>query len=98
MLEETGKAQRLFLRDHLARFLPSFVRKLRRAGGGDFYAALGELSLRFVSQESARLNVTLGAVNLALRPADDDRVPMACGSGAECVAMPGACDPTDDPV
>jgi len=30
---------------------------------------------------------------LPLRPADDARVPMACGSGAECATMPGACVP-----
>jgi DMSO reductase family type II enzyme chaperone len=96
MLEETRKAQRLFLKDHLARFLPSFVHKLCRTAGGDFYSALGELCLRFVSAESARLNVTMGGLNLGLRPADDDQVPMACGSGTECAAMPGTCAPNDD--
>ena len=30
---------------------------------------------------------------MRLRPADDDRVPMACGDGADCAAMPGACAP-----
>jgi len=33
---------------------------------------------------------------MVLRPADDDRVPMACGSGTECAAMPGACTPEGD--
>jgi DMSO reductase family type II enzyme chaperone len=95
MLDETRKAQRLFLKDHLARFLPTFVQKLSRADRSDFYSGLAELCLRFVTQDSARLNVALGGANLALRPAEDDQVPMACGSGAECTAMPGAGDPED---
>lgn len=96
MLEETRKAQRLFLKDHLARFLPAFVHKLSRADRSDFYSALAELCLQFVTQESARLNVTFGGLNLALRPAEDDQVPMACGTGTECIAMPGACASQND--
>jgi DMSO reductase family type II enzyme chaperone len=93
MLDETRKAQRLFLKDHLARFLPTFVQKLSRADRSDFYSGLAEWCLRFVTQDSARLNVALGAANLTLRPAEDDQVPMACGSGTECTAMPGVGDP-----
>lgn len=93
MLEETVKAEKLFLRDHLGRFLPAFVRELSRDDAAGFYAKLADLCLRVVSLETDRLAVHLGAVNLPLRPADDDRVPMACGSGAECGAMPGACVP-----
>jgi DMSO reductase family type II enzyme chaperone len=105
MLEETRKAERLFLRDHLARFLPAFANKLMRVanphpiplplgegeGEGDphrFFRALAELGLRFIVLECARFGVRLGPENLTLRPADDERVPMACGSG-ECPAMPG---------
>jgi len=93
MLEETIKAKKLFLRDHLGRFLPTFVRQLSREEAAGFYAKLADLCLRVVSLEADRFAVHLGAVNLPLRPADDDRVPMACGSGAECGAMPGACVP-----
>jgi len=38
-------------------------------------------------------DVPRGAATLGLRPADDDRIPMACGSGAECAVLPGACTP-----
>jgi len=93
MLEETRKAQRLFLKDHLGRFLPTFAKKLSREDRSGFYSTLADLCLRFVTQESAQFSVNLGAMNLPLRPADDDRVPMACGSGTECTAMPGACVP-----
>lgn len=95
MLNEVEKAQRLFLRDHLGRFLPAFASKLTRYKNAGFYELLGEVCLRFVAAECARLQVPLGAANLGLRPADDDRVPMACGNGAECGAIPGACNPEE---
>jgi TorA maturation chaperone TorD len=95
MLAETEKAEKLFLRDHLGRFLPTFASKLRRHEDSGFYGLLGELCRRFVSAECARLHVPSGAANLGLRPADDDRVPMACGSGTDCGAMPGACVPEE---
>jgi DMSO reductase family type II enzyme chaperone len=93
MLEDTLKAQKLFLRDHLGRFLPAFTQQVGREHPAGFYAKLADLSLRFVSHESNRFGVRLGPANLPLRPADDDRVPMACGDGADCAAMPGACAP-----
>jgi DMSO reductase family type II enzyme chaperone len=93
MLAETRKAEKLFLRDHLARFFPTFAAKLNGQDPSGFYATLAELGLRWVMAECARLQVSCGAVSLGLRPADDNRVPMACGSGVECAAMPGACVP-----
>lgn len=93
MLAETRKAQKLFLRDHLGRFLPTFVTQLTREDPSGFYGTLAELCLRFVTAECVRLQVNLGAANLGLRPADDSRVPIACSSGTECAAMPGACAP-----
>jgi TorA maturation chaperone TorD len=90
MLAETRKAQRLFLRDHLGRFLPTFGAKLTGEDPGGFYATLAELCLRFVGAECRRLQVTLGAANLNLRPAEDSRVPLACGNGTECASIPGA--------
>jgi DMSO reductase family type II enzyme chaperone len=95
MLAETRKAQKLFLRDHLGRFVPTFAKTVGQCDRGGFYGKLAELSLEFVTLESLRLDVPLGAINLSLRPADDDTVPMACGSGAECAAMPGACSPEE---
>jgi putative dimethyl sulfoxide reductase chaperone len=93
MLVEIRKAEKLFLRDHLARFLPTFAAKLDREDPSGFYGLLAALCLRFVAAECARLQVACGAANLGLRPADDSRAPMACGSGVECSAMPGACLP-----
>ena len=90
MLVETRKATGLFLRDHVGRFLPAFAKKLGRHDRTGFYGQLANLCLAFVELESEDFNVPVGAANLGLRPADDDRIPMACGTGAECMAMPGA--------
>jgi DMSO reductase family type II enzyme chaperone len=95
MLEETRKASRLFLRDHLGRFGPAFARQLARADHGGFYGALGNFCSAFLSYECDRVVVTAGPVELGLRPATDDRVPMACGSGTECAVLPGACGPEE---
>jgi DMSO reductase family type II enzyme chaperone len=92
ILEETRKATRLFLRDHLGRFAPAFTRKLAQDAGADFYGALADVCYRLVNLDCARFGVPSGPQSLSLRPAIDDRVPMACGSGTECMAMPGASD------
>ena len=98
MLEEARKAAHLFLRDHLGCFVPAFAKKLITEGRGGFYEKLGELCLKFVTVECTRLGVAMGPQSLSLRPANDDRVPMACGSGAECTAMPGVCDAEENGV
>lgn len=89
MLEETRKAARLFLQDHLGRFAPSFAKKLAREDPDGFYGALAELCYHVVTQDCERCGVAVGSGNLSLRPAGDDGVPMACGNGAECTAIPG---------
>ena len=87
MLEETKKATRLFLRDHLARFVRAFVKKLTREDRNGLYGTLGELYLKFATLECAQRGVPLGPESLTLRPATDDRVPMACGSEEDCPMM-----------
>jgi len=94
-LVEIDKAQRLFLKDHLGRFLPAFARKLTAADPSGFYSIAAQLCLSFAVREGARFSISLGEANLPLRPADDDRVPMACGSRTDCTAMPGACLPEE---
>lgn len=52
------RAQRLFLRDHLARWTPVFAERVTsQAGTGSFYAALAGLLRAFVSREASRLRV-----------------------------------------
>ncbi|HWO41490.1 MAG TPA: molecular chaperone TorD family protein [Candidatus Eisenbacteria bacterium] len=95
-LERTRNAERLFLRDHLGRFMPAFAARLVREQESGFYRLLADAGLRLVSQECAGFRVRLGESGLALRPSDDERVPIACGDGAECAALPGACGPERD--
>lgn len=95
MLAEVGKAEKSFLADHLGRFVPTFATKLMRQDPSGFYGALADLCLRFVAAECERLEVSIGSANLGLRPADDSRVPIACGNGAGCAPMPGACAPEE---
>lgn len=84
LLAETRKAEKLFVRDHLARFLPAFANKLSREDSNGFYGRLAELCLCVITAECTRWSIPCGPANLGLRPADDSRVPMACGNGAEC--------------
>ena len=91
MLTETCKAEKLFLRDHLGRFVPTFASQLRGENGAGLYAKFADLCMQVVAADCGRLQVPLGPSSLALRPSDDNRVPMACGSGVECAAMPGNC-------
>jgi DMSO reductase family type II enzyme chaperone len=95
MLDDTVKAQKLFLRDHLGRFLATFARQVEHEHPAGFYARLADFCLSFVSQEAERFGIRLGPTDLPLRPAGDDQVPMACGNGAECAAIPGFCPPED---
>lgn len=91
MAAETRKAQKLFLRDHVARFVPTFATRVGQHDVDGFYGKLAHLLLALVTLESRRLQVDPGGMDLRLRPADDDHVPMACGAGTECAAIPGAC-------
>lgn len=88
MVQETRKAERLFLRDHLGRFLPAFAKKLSREDVDGLYGNLGALAECFIALEARRFGIALGPENLTLRPADDGRVPMACGT-SDCPALPG---------
>lgn len=79
MLEQTCKAQRLFLKDHLGRFGPAVGHRLARADEG-FYGALGKLCAAFLEGECLRLGLPVGPAHLELRSPEPDEVPMACGA------------------
>ena len=75
----THQAARRFLREHLARFGRAFARNLRDEAPPGFYLVLAELCEVFLGVECERLGVPLGPELLALRPEEDEDVPMACG-------------------
>jgi DMSO reductase family type II enzyme chaperone len=83
MLEVTQKAIRLFLQDHLARFLPSFFERLQKKDSEGFYTSLARLCLEFVTQECARTEASSGPNNLILSPPVEPYVPMTCGRSCE---------------
>jgi DMSO reductase family type II enzyme chaperone len=78
--EETRRATRLFLRDHLGRFVPALAARLERADPGGFYGALGALARAFLARECEAFYVLAGPEALGLRSPVEDRTPMACGS------------------
>jgi TorA maturation chaperone TorD len=88
MRATTVHATMLFLRDHLGRFAPAFVRLLRRHDGG-LYRALGDLLLGLVRDDCRRLGIGAGPEGLGLRP--DPAVcaaPMGCAeTGGDCTIL-----------
>jgi DMSO reductase family type II enzyme chaperone len=87
MLETTRGAQRLFLKDHLGRFVPAFVKRLNRENPEGFYGALGNLCYDFVRLECARFDLPLGSELLRLRPTDLMDQCFTCGSGEELIQI-----------
>ncbi|MFQ5753125.1 MAG: molecular chaperone [bacterium] len=85
MLQETRKAQKLFLKDHLARFSPSFAKLLMREDLDGFYGVLGKLCLDFILLECAHYGVTAGPEHLRLRPTVLSEECYSCGSGEEII-------------
>ena len=85
--EETRRAARLFLRDHLGRFAPAFGNRLAREDPGGFYGALGELCAAFVTQECAWAHVAAGPEVLRLRSPSGADAPMACGTGEQLLQI-----------
>lgn len=86
MLEETRRATRAFLRDHLGRWAPGFGARLAREEAGGFFGALGALCAAVVAAECRRFGVPAGPQFLRLRSPDLGAAPMGCGP----VEAPGA--------
>ena len=85
MLAETRKAQKLFLKDHLGRFAPSFSKLLIRKDPVGFYGVFGKLCNEFISMECDRHGVTAGSEQLRLRSSVIPDECIACGSGEEII-------------
>ena len=98
MLGETRRAERMFLKDHLARFAPSFAARTMKADPEGPYGSLAGLCLELVRAECRRQDVPLGPGMLRLREPVDDKAPMACGAAPECVTACGVGGPARDPA
>lgn len=82
---EIARTQRIFLRDHLARFGCTFFMRVQNESSSTWHGAAAALGLAYLEAECHRLSVAAQRVYLPLRPIDTFDVPMACGSCAgEC--------------
>lgn len=85
MLQETRKAQKLFLKDHLGCFTPSFSKLLMREDPNGFYGVLGNLCHKFISWECFRYGITPGPEQLRLRPSLIEDECFTCGYREEII-------------
>jgi DMSO reductase family type II enzyme chaperone len=81
-------AQRKFLREHLGRWTPAFIRRLQRMAEERPLGLLARFALAFLEFEAARLKVALGSAELWLRPADE--AASLCDSCGLSQSLPGA--------
>lgn len=63
-------AERTFLRDHLARWLPAFVHHVEEADADGFFGALARFADAFVKAECSHFDIHAGPATLELRPPD----------------------------
>ena len=88
-LEICRNAQKQFLREHLARWVPAFTRRVESLAADEFFPAHARLLRETVTAECARYGLQAGNSDLQLRPAGDIEDP--CGScGLAGTQFPGA--------
>ncbi|OFV92389.1 MAG: hypothetical protein A3G76_10125 [Acidobacteria bacterium RIFCSPLOWO2_12_FULL_65_11] len=86
-LEVTERAERTFLRNHLARFGRAFATRVVAEDPSGYFGALGHTLLALLSADCARVGVEAGPLGLAVRPETADDTPMACGSDGELIQI-----------
>ena len=80
-------AQRAFLRDHLARWLPALAHRVQEADGDGWFGALTRFADAFVKAECSHFDIHAGPPTLELKPTDpvlDRQIscgPADCGTG-----------------
>lgn len=81
-------AERLFLREHAARWMPAFFARIRRADGSAFYRAMAGLADAGLRRWCAELKVDIGPNWLELRVVTDEDSTIECGApGATTVEI-----------
>lgn len=74
-------AERGFLRDHLARWLPAFAHRVVEADGEGLFGALARFADTFVKAECSHFDVHAGPATLELKPPDPVQdIQISCGS------------------
>ncbi len=89
MLEESQRAERLFLKEHLGRFGRAFGYRLSKEDFGGFLGMAGDFLFDFLTLECRRLEIEAGPMTLPLRSPEEDNVPMACSTESDLVQIEG---------
>ncbi|HNO80085.1 MAG TPA: molecular chaperone TorD family protein [Phycisphaerae bacterium] len=90
LVEESLHTQRLFLRDHLATWLPALSRRIVEAADHEFYVALGQCADQFCRAEARRFEIRTGPRWLELRPTDpESETSINCFDADDCGAQTG---------
>ncbi len=79
--EQCLDAQRAFLKDHAAIWMPAFFGRLRRAEPDGFLSRAADLAEALLREWCAALNVNVGPDWLELRPAEQEDLCIDCGPG-----------------
>ncbi len=75
-------AERVFLRDHLARWLPALAQHVKVADSNGFFGALARFADAFVDSECSQFDIHAGPSTLELREPDPvDDIQISCGTG-----------------
>jgi len=69
-LEILFDAQRAFLRDHLAQWLPAFSHRIAKADPDGFYGRMAQFASTFIRGEGQRFEIGVGPQWIELRPDD----------------------------
>jgi len=77
-------AQRLFLRDHLAKWLPAFAHRVMNADRAGLYGCFASLAGAFIAAECRTFDLEAGPQLLELRPVDPERDTSIDCETAEC--------------
>lgn len=74
------QAQRAFLRDHAAAWMPAFFERLRRADSAALLACAADLAEAVLQPWCVELGVNIGPKWLELRPISDEDSTITCGA------------------
>jgi TorA maturation chaperone TorD len=76
-------AQRSFLKDHAATWMPAFFERIRRAEPSPYFLAAANVADRVLSEWCAALAVPMGARWIELRPISEEDSTISCGAPGE---------------
>lgn len=74
------EAQRSFLRDHAAYWMPAFFGRIRRTASESFLARAADLAEAILNQWCEALNINVGPSWLELRPVEEEDSTITCGA------------------